>query len=97
MNICMLYIHANSGVTCGYIFVPEESEEHLTPAFEALKLKNSEFTGTKLLMTDCAPAFNNAWTKVNGNKHKWIVCDWHVKRSWKQQFRAKSVDKQQVY
>ena len=36
-----------------------------------------------VLMTDGAESYSNAWNRVMGPPHAWLLCTWHVDRAWR--------------
>lgn len=66
--------------------------------FSAIK-KNVGLIKAKVLMTDDADAYVNAWTKVMSKPEHHLICSWHIDKSWTNNLsKIKNVDKRtQVY
>lgn len=72
--------------------IESENSAVLEVAFSILKkLEPEACDQVRVIITDCAKAFINAWRKSCGSNAKHITCAWHLHRAW-----AKTIGKSKV-
>ena len=60
--------------------------------FDAIKSKLGCPLLPRLVMTDDAPQFYNAWLDIMGGNPKKFLCAWHINKNWKQNLISKISD-----
>lgn len=75
------------GVPIMMVIAKTESKEILIPALEILhRLAPEAVAKVKVLVSDMAPSFINAWNHVfpDGNVRH-VKCAWHLQNAWKRE------------
>ena len=88
------------GRQCGVPFLSivsnSEKTDRLVIVLEAFKKKVGITGKAKYFMSDLAPNFLNAWTRVFGSETRWLYCDWHFVRAVDKNL-LKYLKKKEVY
>ena len=71
----------DEGFPVAFFFSSSVDTEHLTIFYECVKT-SAGVIKPHSFMSDDAPAFYNAWSRVMGAVENRLLCTWHVDRAW---------------